>query len=368
VSATNVGQVAGATKIRNARSIGKDLMLEIPGDTGEGGGQIARMAIALAAVTGIPIRLTRIRARRPKPGLAAQHLTALRAVAALAGGDIEGLALGATEATFRPRPIEGGEYRFDVGTAGSVTLLAQALLPVLVRAQRPSTVRLAGGTDVRGAPPLDYLRYVLLPLAARCGVDARIACLRRGYYPRGGGEIELAVHPAPVRSPGRLAAGALRTIRAFVHTAKLPEHVALRMRDAALSQLAGLPVETILDAQAASFGPGGAIVLAADRGATVLGAGRVAERGVRAEALGESAAGELARDLALDVALDVHAADQLIVYLALACAAGGSASFTTAEASLHTTTAIWLAERFLPVRFTVERRDRHVQIECTGRA
>ncbi|MEW5882021.1 MAG: RNA 3'-terminal phosphate cyclase [Pseudomonadota bacterium] len=342
-------------------------LLEIPGDTGEGGGQIARMAVALAAVTGTPIRLTRIRAKRPKPGLAAQHLTALRAVAALAGGDIEGLALGATEVTFRPGPIEGGDMRFDVGTAGSITLLVQALLPVLLAARRASTVRLAGGTDVRGAPPLDYLRFVLLPLLARFGVDARIACVRRGYYPRGGGEVELSVHPAPVRSPGRLAPGPLRAIRAFVHTARLPEHIALRMRDAALAQLAGRPVDATVDPRADAFGPGGAIVLAADRGSTTLGAGRVAERGVRAEALGESAGAELARDLTLDVALDVHAADQLIVYLALACAAGDTASFTTAEASLHTTTAIWLAERFVPVRFTVERRERWVEIGCERR-
>lgn len=342
-------------------------MLEVPGDTGEGGGQIARMAIALAAVTGTPIRLTRIRAKRPKPGLAAQHLTALRAVAALAGGDIEGLALGATEVTFRPGPIEGGDFRFDVGTAGSITLLAQALLPVLVHARRPSTVRLVGGTDVRGAPPLDYLRHVLLPLAARCGVDARIELLRRGYYPRGGGEVVLATRPSKLRSPGRPVAGPLREVRAFVHTARLPEHVALRMRDAALSQLAGLPVESTLETRAESFGPGGAIVLAADRGGTTLGAGRVAERGVRAETLGEAAGAELASDLALDTALDVHAADQWIVYLALACSAGGAASFTTAEASLHTTTAIWLAERFLPVRFTIERRERCVEIGCVGR-
>jgi RNA 3'-phosphate cyclase len=350
------------------RFVERNAVLHIPGDTGEGGGQIARMAIALAAVTGTAIRLTRIRAKRSKPGLAAQHLTALRAVAALAGGDIEGLALGATEVTFRPGPIEGGEHRFDVGTAGSITLLVQALLPVLLAARRRSTVRLVGGTDVRGAPPLDYLRFVLLPLVARCGVDARIELLRRGYYPRGGGEVELTVRPAAPRSPGRLVAGPLRAIRAFVHTARLPEHVALRMRDAALSQLAGLPVEATLDTHAESFGPGGAIVLAADRGGTTLGAGRVAERGVRAETLGESAGAELARDLALDIALDVHAADQSIVYLALACAAGGTASFTTAEASLHTTTAIWLAERFLPVRFTVDRRERSVEIGCERRA
>jgi RNA 3'-phosphate cyclase len=342
-------------------------LLEIPGDTGEGGGQIARMAVALAAVTGTPIRLTRIRAKRPKPGLAAQHLTALRAVAALAGGDIEGLALGATEVTFRPGPIEGGEHRFDVGTAGSITLLAQALLPVLIHARGSSTVRLTGGTDVRGAPPLDYLRFVLLPLVARCGVDARIELVRRGYYPRGGGEVVLAARPSPLRSPGRFVAGPLREVRAFVHTASLPEHVAARMRDAALAQLAHVPVTATLETRAEGVGPGGAIVLAADRGGTTLGAGRVAERGVRAETLGESAGAELARDLALDIALDVHAADQLIVYLALACAAGDTASFTTAEASLHTTTAIWLAERFLPVRFTVERRERSVEIGCERR-
>lgn len=343
-------------------------MLEIPGDTGEGGGQIARMAVALAAVTGTPMRLVRIRAKRPKPGLAAQHLTALRAVAALAGGDIEGLALGATEVTFRPGPIEGGDFHFDIGTAGSITLLAQALLPVLVHARSASTARLAGGSDVRGAPPLDYLRFVLQPLVARCGVDARIELVRRGYYPRGGGEIVLAVRPSKLRSPGRLVAGALRGVRAFVHTARLPAHVAARMRVAALSQLAGLPVEATVETHAESFGPGGAIVLAADREGTILGAARVAERGVRAEALGESAGAELARDLALAVALDVHAADQLIVYLALACAAGGTASFTTAEASAHTTTAIWLAEQFLPVRFSVQRRERCVEIGCERRA
>jgi RNA 3'-phosphate cyclase len=343
-------------------------MLEIRGDTGEGGGQIARMAAALAAVTGTPLRLTRIRAKRAKPGLAAQHLTALRAVAELADGAIEGLALGATEVTFRPGRIAGGEYHFDIGTAGSITLLAQALLPVLLAAERPSTVRLAGGTDVRGAPPLDYLRFVLLPLLARCGIDARIACLRRGYFPRGGGAVELAVRPAAPRSPGRLTAGPVRRLHAFVHTARLPEHVAHRMRDAALAQLAGRQVEATLETHAESLSPGGAIVLAADCGGTTLGAGRVAEHGVRAETLGESAGAELARDLARAVALDVHAADQIIVYLALACAAAGSASFTTAEASPHTTTAIWLAEQFLPVRFTVERCVQGVQIACRSAA
>jgi RNA 3'-phosphate cyclase len=327
-------------------------MIEIAGDTGEGGGQIARMAVALAAVTGQALRLTRIRARRAKPGLAPQHLTALRAVAQLAAGDIEGLALGATEVVFRPGRLRGGHHEFDVGTAGSVTLLAQALLPVMIAAHAPVTVRLVGGTDVRMAPPLDYLHYVLLPLLGRLGVIATLEVELRGYYPRGGGAVRLGVAPCAVRPAGCFVPGELGSLRAYVHTAKLPAHVAQRMLEAAQRSLDPCPVamEAIVDDSAPALGPGGAIVLVADRGLSRLGAGRVAERGVRAEALGEAVGREMRQDLALGVALDRHAADQLIVYLALA---GGESSFTTVKATAHATTAIWLAEQFLPVRFEV---------------
>lgn len=328
-------------------------MIEIAGDTGEGGGQLTRTAVALAAVTGRPLRLTRIRARRTKPGLAPQHLTALRAVATLAGGDIEGLALGATDVVFRPGRLRGGQYEFDVGTAGSIALLVQALLPVMVAAHAPVMARLVGGTDVRMAPPLDYLRQVLLPLLARFGVAATLDLERRGYYPRGGGAARLSVSPCVLRPAGIIAVGELRALRAHVHTANLPAHVAQRMLASAQHSLGpGAPlVQPIVDDDAAAFGAGGAIVLVADRGSSRLGAGRVAERGVRAETLGEAVGAELKRDLELGVALDRHAADQLIVWLALA---GGESSFTTAEATTHATTAIWLAERFLPARFDVD--------------
>ena len=327
-------------------------MIEIAGDTGEGGGQLTRMAVAFAAVTGQALRLTKIRARRSKPGLAPQHLTALRAVAALAGGEIEGLVLGATEVTFRPGALRGGDYVFDVGTAGSITLLVQALLPVMVASRAPVTVRLVGGTDVRMAPPLDYLRYVLLPLLARFGVTAALDVERRGYYPRGGGAVRLSVSPSALRPAGRIEPGPLRSMRAHVHTANLPAHVAQRMHTSAQHSLGSyaLTLDAVVDDAVAAFGAGGAIVLVADRGASVLGSGRVAERGVRAETLGEAVGAELKRDLDLGVALDRHAADQLIVWLALA---GGESSFTTSEATTHATTAIWLAERFLPVRFDV---------------
>ena len=167
-------------------------MREIDGAWGEGGGQLIRTAVALAAITHTPIRVRHVRANRQPPGLAPQHLTAVRAVATLCGAETHGLEPRATAFEFAPGRIVAGEFRFDVGTAGSLTLLAQALLPVLASAPGPCTVRLIGGTDVRAAPPFDYFRQVLLAHLAALGVPVRCALRRRGYYPRGGGEIELA--------------------------------------------------------------------------------------------------------------------------------------------------------------------------------
>lgn len=143
--------------------------LTIDGSYGEGGGQLSRYAMALAAITGRPLHLKNIRARRPKPGLMAQHLTALRSVATVSGGVLEGAELWATEIRFRPGRIGGGEYHFDVGTAGSISLVLQALLPVALHADSPVRLTIDGGTDVKMAPPVDYLRLVFLPWLERMG-------------------------------------------------------------------------------------------------------------------------------------------------------------------------------------------------------
>lgn len=328
-------------------------MLDIDGSYGEGGGQLLRLAVALSAITGTAVRIANIRARRDKPGLAPQHLTAVHAVGELCGAQIEGLALRSQVITFAPETLRGGEYRFNIGTAGSVTLLLQALLPVMLAVQMPCKVHITGGTDVRQAPPADYLHEVLIRLIGRLGAQVTLRLLRRGYYPRGGGEIEVTVRPTQLVPAAFNTFGQLKAMRGIAHVANLPEHIALRMKQALIEQLGAHGVQARIETQLlggeAAFGPGGAIVCWAESAHTVLGAARVAERGVRAEALGEAVGKELATDLASGASLDVHAADQMLVYLALA----GGGSFSTRNVSLHAHTAMWLIEQFLPVVFAV---------------
>lgn len=337
-------------------------MLDIDGSYGEGGGQLLRTAVALSAVTGRAVSIRNIRARRDKPGLAPQHLAAVRAVAALCGADVAGLELRSQTLRFTPGVPRGGEYRFDVGTAGSIALVLQAVLPVMIASRGSCAATVRGGTDVRQAPPVDYVAHVLLPLLRRMGIAVRLAILRRGYYPRGGGEVIIASvsgtpRPTAFDEPGRLVA-----IEGCSHVANLPAHIATRMRDAAAGRLTAaagprhIAVEILDDTQA--IGRGGAIVVWARMERSVMGAGRVAELGVSAETLGAAVADELASDLASGAAIDVHAADQLLVYLALA----GGGSCLVRALSTHARTAIWLIEQFLPLRFAITERGRLVRI------
>jgi len=313
-----------------------------------------RTAVALSAVTGREVRVLDIRRGRDKPGLAPQHLAATRAVAAVCGATVEGLALRSQQICFSPGRLRGGRYRFEIGTAGSVTLVLQALIPPLIAAADHFDIAVTGGTDVRAAPPIDYLCEVLLTHLTRMGAHVEVKIVRRGYYPAGGGEIQVRVHPGALRPDHLDAPGALREVAGLAHVARLRPDIATRMREAVLARLPE-PIssrarieEQVLGTEQAA-GPGGAVVAWARCANTVLGSGRVAERGKRAEELGAAVGEELRADLESGAAVDMHAADQLLVYLALA----GDGSITTRTLSSHAQTAMWLIEQFLPVRFSI---------------
>lgn len=343
-------------------------MIEIDGSHGEGGGQLLRMAVALATITGQGLRLCNVRARRANPGLAPQHLAAVTAVAALCGAEVEGLQVKSQEIVFHPQALRGGEFQFDVGTAGSVTLVLQAVLPVALACAQPVAMRITGGTDVRDAPPLDYLRHVFLPLLSRMGGRVLLEEARRGYYPRGGGEVRVEVQAGETLKPLVMETrGALRAVGGVAHTANLPAHITARMARAAQQALAPLAppqIAQLLLAWPQAMGQGGAIVLWALSEGGVLGAAATAQRGVPAERLGDEAGRALRAEIESGATLDVHAADQLLVYAALA---SGPSRLTARTLSSHARTTMWLIEQFLPVAFDAVQAGLLWRVGCRSR-
>jgi RNA 3'-terminal phosphate cyclase (ATP) len=339
-------------------------MLTLDGSYGEGGGQILRTALALAALTGVPVRVERIRAGRSKPGLRPQHLTAVQAVARISQAEITGAHLGSQTLTFRPRTPRGGNYSFDVaettGSAGAVTLIAQALLPPLLKSELPATVILKGGTHVPWSPPAHYLSHVFLPALAAMGVEARLTLERWGWYPRGGGEVRLTTRPARLlkgvqwRTPAASAA-----FRGLSAAAKLPEHVARRQTAQIAARLGeALPVEII---PAGGQDPGSLVFLwGPQAGFSALGA-----RGKPAERVADEAVEAYLAYRASGAALDRHLADQMLIYLALA---RGPSSFTTEAVTSHLLTNVWVIEQFLGPAFEVRGNPGEPgEVFCQGR-
>ncbi|HET8550707.1 MAG TPA: RNA 3'-terminal phosphate cyclase [Bryobacteraceae bacterium] len=236
-------------------------MIEIDGAFGEGGGQILRTSLALSLITRQAFRISNIRAHRLKPGLRRQHVTAVEAAATVGAADIDGARADSRALVFRPKRVHAGEYRFSIGTAGSTTLVFQAVLPALMIADGPSRLTFEGGTHNSGAPPFDYLDRVFLPVLNRMGPTVRMRLLRHGFAPGGRGEFEVSV--IPVR---RLASLELtsrgdirgRNIRAIY--SNLPDHVAERELAIVRSHPDWREVSGTADRVAAA-GPGNIVLL-----------------------------------------------------------------------------------------------------------
>lgn len=329
-------------------------MLTIDGSQGEGGGQIIRTSLALSLVTGTPFRVYNVRARRDKPGLRQQHLTAVRAAERIGQAQVEGAAVGSSEFTFRPGKVLPGEYNFDIGTAGSTTLVLQTVLPPLSMADAPSVLTLEGGTHNAFAPPFDFLQKTFLPLVSRTGAHVYAELERYGFYPRGGGKFSVIIEPAAADGVRRLEILERREIRARRATAlvvNLPPHIAEREL-AVLRQKLGwdeelLHVETSTDA----YSPGNVVLIEIESEQLTMVFSRLGERGVRAESVAQKAAEEAARYLALGVPVDEHLADQLLIPLAI----GAGGAYRTGPLSLHTTTNVEVIRKFLDVEIsTVE--------------
>lgn len=329
-------------------------MIDVDGSYGEGGGQILRTSVALSAVSGVPVRISRIRAGRPNPGIMAQHLTSVEAIARLCDARVEGLKLGSTTIEFVPGPVIGGDLALDVGTAGSTTLILQSCMIAATVAKSNITLTLKGGTDVRWSPPFDYIRMVHLPMAERFGARCDLELVSRGFYPEGGGELRAELWPSPTLKAVTLETpGELQEVVGMVFAQNLPEHVVTRMKHAALKRLVGCEKVKIESDTRTGAATGAGIVLVGECGSTVLGASALGERGVRAETLGERCASDLLETLRSGATVDEHMLDQIIPYMGLA---EGSSQVLADEVSGHARTNMWIVEKFTGRSFEVRER------------
>jgi RNA 3'-terminal phosphate cyclase (ATP) len=335
-------------------------LLTIDGSYGEGGGQIVRTAVSLSAITGRSFRIHRIRAGRRDAGLRPQHLTAVRAVADVCAARMEGDAVGSRELIFEPteRP-RAGEYVIDVqeaagtGSAGSATLIFQALLPPLALASGPSHLTLRGGTHVRWSPPFHYLAEVYLPTLARGGFAVDVELHRWGWYPAGGGEIRAHIAPSDALTSLTLEErGRLVSVSGVSAASNLPDHIIERQAERVVARLRvrHIKAEIALERPPAASAGTVLFLLARyeDAVAGFTGYGRVR---YPAERVADDAVDPLDRYIGRRAAVDAHLADQLVVPLALAA---GASTYTTSAVTRHLLTVAWLVPQFLPREITVE--------------
>ncbi len=304
-----------------------------------------RIAVALSAATGVPVRVTSIRANRDRPGLRAQHTAAVSALAGLTDARVEGLEVGSRELSFSPTRPPGGNVRVDVGTAGSVALVLQAVLGALSGpGAGEARVTVTGGTDVIMAPSWDYLTHVLVPTLGRAGMDMDLECQRRGFYPRGGGRVVVNVEgreaPLDTIAPRRTRDP---TLHGSIVWSGLPEHIPRRIDHAIRKELVGMDVDRVRKKHVESDSPGVVATLWADMGDAVVGASMVGRRGLPSERIGEELAREVRADIEAGSTADVHLLDQLVVHSHLA--RPGSRQVAR-EVSGHARTAMAIAALF----------------------
>ena len=327
-------------------------MITIDGSQGEGGGQILRTALSLSLVTGRAFEIVRIRAGRKKPGLMRQHLTAVTAATQIGRAKVAGAEIGSQKLRFVPGVPAPGHYHFSVGTAGSTGLVLQTILPALITAGGCTAVTLEGGTHNPFAPPFDFLVRSFLPLLNRMGPRVQAKLIRPGFFPAGGGCVEVDIEPAAALRGFELTErGAVRDRHATVLLARLPHRNAEREVQVIRAELDWPDRCISIQTVASSAGPGNAVVIeiASEHVTEVFTA--FGRRGVRAEAVANDAVRAAQDYLRTDVPVGEHLADQLLLPLALA----GGGGFRTHVWSAHAETNAQVIRMFLDVPVATAR-------------
>jgi len=336
--------------------------VSVDGSTGEGGGQILRTSLALSCITGRSLHIENIRAARRNPGLAKQHLSSLQAACQICNGKCDGAIQHSQVLDFQPGPVQGGDFYFDIGSAGSASLVIQTILPALFLADKPSTVTVTGGTHNPLAPPFDFLCETFLPAIATAAFQANCKLIKHGFFPAGGGKITFHIQPWQKnthRTINLSQPGTHFQIHAKIYTAKLPAHIAQRQQKLLLQSRLNIQNFEHIEVTD-SDGPGNCVMIRLGDGRrttvfTAFGMRGKPSQNVISEVV------NLAKDfLVSSAAVDRFLADQLLIYMAISKAG----CYTTKELSTHLLTNIEIIKKFLPVNFHVNQQKQLYRISC----
>jgi RNA 3'-terminal phosphate cyclase (ATP) len=334
-------------------------VIEVDGSQKSGSGTILRSAVALASILGEELYIHNIRQNRPQPGLKPQHLEAVLTAAKLCDAELKGAELNSRELWFRPKNVRGGNVEAEIGTAGSIPMLLMTVLPICIFAENTVHLHVArGGTDVSNSPTINYLQHTLLPALKRMGINAALTVQKYGYYPRGMGEATLTVDPCRGLRPLSLERfGELQAVKGVSVCTFLAERkVAERQARAASEWLKdkGYTADIkIINDKSNPLQKGSSVTLWTETSSgAILGADAIGEIRKTSETVGREAAERLYAEIITRPTVDVHLADMLIPYTALA---KGRSVYLTRTVSEHLETNVWLAEKILTVRFSVEK-------------
>ncbi len=326
-------------------------MIHLDGSKGEGGGQVLRTALALSMCTGSAFRIDNIRAKRKRPGLMRQHLTAVLAAKEICQAKTQGAELGSCSLEFVPGTPRPGEYRFAIGSAGSTTLVLQTVLPALLELDGPTRLYIEGGTHNPMSPPFDFLELSFLPVLRKMGAQVEARIERPGFYPAGGGRLRIDVKPTSdsLRPIDILDAGKRIAVRARARVANIPTKIAERELDVIAKRLINKSEHLHCETIEGSAGPGNVVTIEIEHENITEVCTAFGERHLRAERVAELVVEDARRYMSRGAPIGEHLADQLLLPFALA----GGGSFLCGKPSRHTKTNKLVVEEFLPVEITM---------------
>jgi RNA 3'-phosphate cyclase len=338
-------------------------LLEIDGSYGEGGGQILRTAISLSTLTKKPVKIINIRANRPNPGIKAQHYISIHSLKKLCNAETQGLEIGSSTLVYKPGEFKAKNHKFDIGTAGSITLAFQAIILASLKTDKPIKIKLRGGTDVKWSLSWDYFKHVFLSLLKKTGLTIDTKLINRGYYPKGGGEAEITINPCNKIMPINLDSPQEYTkIKGIINISNLPDHISSRTKHSVIKNLLQNNYKTSIEVeQSQSLSPGIGITIWTDNNNAILGSTMLGERGVPSEEIGRRVTMNLFKEIKSKSTMDVYCFDQILPYMALA-KENGPSSCIVREISSHAKTNMWIIKQFFNVDFHSVREENHFRI------